>query len=60
MARFEATTSAEPGRVPVRPAGECDLAVSAQLVATPPAVVRRAPADDHAGAPDRSTCARRA
>jgi anti-sigma B factor antagonist len=43
MARFEATTSDEPGRVLVRLAGECDLAVAEQLTGTLLAAVARVP-----------------
>lgn len=43
MARFEATTSDEAGRVLVRLAGECDLAVAEQLTDTLLAAVARVP-----------------
>jgi anti-sigma B factor antagonist len=43
MARFEATTSDEPGRVRVRLAGECDLAVAEDLSDVLLAAVDRAP-----------------
>jgi anti-anti-sigma factor len=43
MARFEATTSDEAGRVRVTLAGECDLAVRDELTATLLAAVGRAP-----------------
>ena len=43
MARFEATTSDEAGRVCVALAGECDLEVREELTATLLAAVRRAP-----------------
>jgi anti-sigma B factor antagonist len=43
MARFEATTSDEAGRVHVALAGECDLAVRDELTAALLAAVRRAP-----------------
>jgi anti-anti-sigma factor len=42
-ARFEVTTSDEPGRVRVALAGECDLAVSDRLTAALLAAVRQAP-----------------
>jgi anti-sigma B factor antagonist len=43
MARFEATTSDEAGRVRVALSGECDLAVRDDLIATLLAAVRRGP-----------------
>jgi anti-sigma B factor antagonist len=43
MARFEATTSDEAGRVRVALVGECDLAVREQLTAALLAAVHRAP-----------------
>ena len=42
-ARFEVTTSDEPGRVRVTLAGECDLAVSDRLTAALLSAVRQAP-----------------
>jgi anti-anti-sigma factor len=43
MARFEATTSDEAGRVRVALVGECDLAVREELTATLLEAVHRAP-----------------
>src|SRR4051794_32812980 len=43
MARFEATASAEAGRIRVALAGECDLEVREELIATLLAAVERAP-----------------
>jgi anti-sigma B factor antagonist len=43
MARFEATTSDEAGRVRVALAGECDLEVRDELAATLLAAVHRSP-----------------
>ncbi|MEU4714151.1 STAS domain-containing protein [Micromonospora purpureochromogenes] len=43
MARFEATTSTEPGRAVVRLAGECDLAAREELTAALLAAVAGAP-----------------